>query len=149
MTPFSIALRPMKWQRCTTSTPGQPVSTMNAVICLRSRPFTTFAGVRAITTSSSATVPFVHQSFSPLRMNASPSSVGTAVVCRFAGSEPTSVSVSANADTAPAARRGKYFFFCSSVPNSFSGCGTPIDWCAERRAVSDPSTLDTRRIARV
>ena len=50
----------MKWQRCTTSTPGQSVSTMNAVIL--------FGPVRAITTISSAMVPLVHQSFSPFRM---------------------------------------------------------------------------------
>ena len=49
----------MKWQRRTTSTPGQSVSTMNAVIC--------FGPVRAITTISSAMVPLVHQSFSPFR----------------------------------------------------------------------------------
>ena len=48
----------MKWSRCTTSTPGQSVSTMNAVIF--------FGPVRAITTISSAMVPLVHQSFSPL-----------------------------------------------------------------------------------
>ena len=68
MTPFSIALSPMKWQRCTTSTPGQFVSTMNAVICFFGFPFTIASGVRAITTISSARVPLVHQSFSPLRM---------------------------------------------------------------------------------
>src|SRR6266705_2067210 len=55
-----------------------------------------------------------------------------------AGSEPTSPSVSANAEIAPAARRGRNFFFCSSVPNSLSGCGTPIDWCAESSATSAP-----------
>ena len=49
----------MKWSRCTTSTPGQSVSTMKAVIF--------FGPVRAITTISSAMVPLVHQSFSPLR----------------------------------------------------------------------------------
>ena len=58
MMPFSIALRPMKWSRCTTCTPGQSVSTMKAVIFL--------GPVRAITTISSAIVPLVHQSFSPL-----------------------------------------------------------------------------------
>ena len=58
MMPFSIALRPMKWSRWTTCTPGQFASTMNAVICL--------GPVRAITTKSSAMVPLVHQSFSPL-----------------------------------------------------------------------------------
>ena len=61
MTPFSIALSPMKWQRMTTSTPGEDVSTMNAVIFFVS-------GCRAMTTKSSAIVPLVHQSFSPLRM---------------------------------------------------------------------------------
>ena len=56
-----------------------------------------------------------------------PSGVRVAVVVMFAGSDPTSASVSANAEIAPFARRGKYFFFCSVVPNSLSGCGTPID----------------------
>ena len=37
----------------------------------------------------------------------------------FAGSEPASTSVSANAEIAPLASRGKYLRFCSSVPNSF------------------------------
>src|SRR6266849_10646875 len=60
----------MKWQRCSTFTPGQAVSTMNAVICRFSLPFTTLDGVRAITTSSSALVPLVHHSFSPLRIQA-------------------------------------------------------------------------------
>ena len=43
MTPFSIAFRPMKWQRITTSTPGHDRSTMNAEIFFVS-------GCRAITT---------------------------------------------------------------------------------------------------
>ena len=107
ITPFSIPFRPMNSHRRTTSTPGQSVSTMNAVICRRSRPLTIFEGVRAITTSSSATVPFVHHSFSPLRMKACPSSVGTALVSIAAGSEPTPASVSAKAEIAPLARRGK------------------------------------------
>ena len=47
---------------------------MNAVICLRSLPFTIFGGVFAITTSTPALIRFVHQSFSPLRMKAEPSS---------------------------------------------------------------------------
>jgi hypothetical protein len=60
-----------------------------------------------MTTSSSATVPLVHQSFSPLRMYAWPSSVGTAVVSIAAGSDPTFASVRANAEIAPRASRGK------------------------------------------
>ena len=115
----------MKWQRCTTSTPGQSVSTMNAVICFFSLPLTIFDGVRAITTSSSALVPLVHHSFSPFRTHVSSSRI--AVVSIAAGSEPTLSSVSAKAEIAPLARRGKYFFFCASLPNNFSGCGTPID----------------------
>ena len=60
---------------------------------------------------------------------------------RRAGSEPTTVSVSAKALTAPLAMRGKYFFLSSSEPKSLSGCGTPIDWWADRRAVRFASTL--------
>ena len=52
----------------------------------------------------------------------------------FAGSEPTDSSVSAKAETSPRAKRGRYFCFCSSVPKSLSGWGTPIDWWAERVA---------------
>src|SRR5437867_839076 len=73
----------------------------------------------------------------------------SAVVERFPGSDPTCGSVSANAETAPRARRGKYFFFCSFVPKSFSGCGSPIDWWAERRTVRLPSWLVTSFIASV
>ena len=65
----------------------------------------------------------------------------------FAGSEPASTSVSANAVIAPFARRGKNRCFCSSVPNSLSGCGNPIDWCAESSAVSEPSFDVTIAIA--
>ena len=60
MTAFASARRPMKWQRCSTLTPGQAVSTTNALI------FRVF-GSTAITTSSFASVPFVHQSFLPFR----------------------------------------------------------------------------------
>ena len=92
-------------------------------------------------------VPLVHHSFSPFKIQACPSSLGTAVVSIAAGSEPTFGSVKANADTAPLARRGKYFCFWASLPNILSGCGTPMDWCAESRAVSEPSTLETSSIA--
>ena len=43
--------------------------------------------------------------------------------------------------------RGKYFFFCSSVPNSLSGCGTPIDCDAESSATSEPHFDVTSSIA--
>ncbi len=102
MTPFASAFSPMNRQRYSTFTPGQSVSTTNALIFL-------VCGSRAITTSSSASVPSVHQSFSPFRMKSSPSR--RAVVERLAGSEPTCGSVSAKAEIAPAAQRGRYFFF--------------------------------------
>jgi hypothetical protein len=81
-------------------------------------------------------------------MKYSPSSLGVAVVFRLAGSDPASVSVSAKAEMAPRASRGKKRRFCSSVPNSLSGCGTPIDWAADSSAVSEPSfdvTIDMAR----
>ena len=105
-------------------------------------------GVRAITTISSAMVPLVHHSFSPSRRYAEPSGVGTAVVVMRAGSEPTSTSVSANAEMAPRASRGRYFCFCASVPNSLSGCGTPIDWCAESSVTRALDTEPHSDIAR-
>ena len=117
----------MKWQRCNTSTPGQSISTMNAVICSFDFPFTIFGGVLAMTTMTPAFVPLVHQSFSPLRMKCFPSGVGSAWVAIAAGSEPTSISVRANAEISPRATRGRYLRFCSSVPNRISGCGTPMD----------------------
>src|SRR2546426_4220634 len=97
----------MKWQRCAPSTPGHAVSTTKAVICRRSFPPANLDGVRAITTISSALVPLVHHSFSPFRIQDFPSSLGTAVVSIAAGSDPTPGSVSANAEIAPFARRGK------------------------------------------
>ena len=127
ITPFSIAFSPMNRDRCFTVTPGVFVSTMNAVICLRLFPSATLSGVRAMTTSSSARVPLVHHSFSPFSVQYVPSPLGVALVRMFAGSEPASVSVSANAEIAPFARRGKKRCFCSAEPNNFSGCGKPMD----------------------
>src|SRR5262249_9356 len=107
--------------------------TMNAVICFLDLPLTIFDGVRAMTIMTPALVPFVHQSFSPLSIKYFPSSVGSACVCMAAGSDPTPVSVSANAEISPLATRGRNFRFCSSVPNRINGCGTPMDWCREQR----------------
>ena len=59
MTPLASARRPMKRDRCSTVTPFQAVSTTKAEIL---RVF----GSTAITTSSFAMVPFVHQSLVPL-----------------------------------------------------------------------------------
>ena len=139
----------MKRDRCTISTPGALASTMKAVICFRGLPFTIASGVRAMTTSRSARVPLVHHSFSPLSVQCFPSSLKVALVRRFAGSEPASTSVSAKAEMAPLASRGKKRCFCSGVPNSLSGCGNPMDWLAESSAVSDPSLLVTIAMARV
>ena len=69
------------------------------------------------------------------------------MVLMAAGSLPTLFSVSANALMAPFASRGRYVFFCSGVPNSLSGCGTPIDCAADSRAVRLPSTLVTMPMA--
>src|SRR2546430_1175278 len=120
-----MAFRPMKWQRCSTFTPGHAVSTMNAVICRFSLPFTTLDGVRAITTSNSALVPLVHHSFSPFKSHAWPSGVGTAVVSSAAGSEPTPGPVRANAEIAPLARRGGELFLLGAGPAQLHRLGDP------------------------
>src|SRR3954451_21281399 len=99
----------MKWQRYVISNPGESTSTMNALICLRSLPFTMFGGVFAITTRTPALIRFVHQSFSPLRIHAVPSSERFAVRLMFAGSEPAFISVNANAEISFRDTRGKYF----------------------------------------
>ncbi len=66
-----------------------------------------------------------------------------------AGSEPTSGSVSRNAEIAPFAQRGRNSRFCASVPASLSGSGTPIDWWAESSAPMLGWTLPTRMSARL
>ncbi len=60
ITALARALRPMKWHRCSTLTPGHSVSTTKALI-FRVR------GSAAITTRSRAMVPLVHQSLVPFR----------------------------------------------------------------------------------
>ena len=42
-------------------------------------------------------------------------------------------------EIAPAAQRGRKRLFCSGVPKILSGCGTPIDWCADSSAETLPS----------
>ena len=79
----------MKWQRYVISSPGVSTSTMKAVICLRSRAFHHFRWrLRHDHEHAGFDQPLVHQSFSPLRMKAEPSSVGSARKLMFAGSEP-------------------------------------------------------------
>ena len=133
--PLAMPRSPMNVERRTRSTPGHAVSTTKHEICGIFLPFgSTLSGVRASTAISVVfgSVTFVHHCLSPFRMNALPSSVGVATVLMRAGSEPTSGSVSANAEISPCASRGRYLRFCSSVPNSRSGCGTPMLWCADR-----------------
>ena len=132
----------MKCSRVTTSTPGQFISTMNAVIVL--------GPVRAITTITSATVPLVHQSFSPLRIQWVPSSLSTG-----GGREAGRIAADAGlgererGDRALARAGAGTSASAPSVPKSLSGTGTPIDWLAETSAVRLPSTLVIIAIARV
>src|SRR5262249_30023000 len=65
-------------------------------------------GTRAITTSRSATTPFVVQSLTPFSTYSDPSSDGVAVVLSRAGAEPTSGSVSRNALTSPRPHRARH-----------------------------------------
>ena len=53
------------------------------------------------------------------------------MVDTLAGSDPTPGSVSANADSCEVLTFGNHSRFCSSEPNSNSGCANPIDWCAD------------------
>ena len=76
-------------------------------------------------------MPLVVHSLRPFRRYPEPSSVGVAVVDTRAGSEPTPGSVSANADRCVVQTFGSHSRFCSSEPNSRSGCASPIDWCAD------------------
>src|SRR5665213_13394 len=133
-----MARIPIKSQRDAYSIPGVPFSTMKAVICFFSRPFTILGGVRAMTTMTSATRPLVHQSLVPLIVQFLPSAEGTAGVEEPSGSDPALGSVKAKAEMAPFANRGKYFFFWASLPNSLRGWGTPIDWWAESQTAVEP-----------
>ena len=54
-----------------------------------------------------------------------------------AGSEPTSGSVSRNAETCVRATLGSHSRFCSSEPNMRRGSGRPMDWCALRSVASE------------
>ena len=66
ISPFSIPRSPMNSSRCSFSTPSHEFSTMKAL--MGRRDFPSGAGVRAMTTMTSATGALVHQSFSPFRM---------------------------------------------------------------------------------
>jgi hypothetical protein len=92
--------------------------------------------------------PLVVQSLTPFKTYSELSSDGVAAVFSLAGSEPTSGSVSRKALISPRAHRGRKSCFCSSVPNRASGCGTPIDWCADSRAAiageADPAMMSAR-----
>ena len=145
VSPFSRPRSPMNALRRSTVMPGAVPSTTNAVMPPRPPGC---CGTRAMTTSSSATTPFVVHSFTPSRRYAVPSSVSVAVLSMRAGSDPTSGSVSRNAEMAPAAHRGRKRSFCSGVPTSLTGSGTPIDWWAEIIAPSEGWTEPMRTRAR-
>ena len=104
VTPFSRPRRPMNAFRRSTVIPAAAASTTNAVIPPRCP---SPSGTRAITTSRSATTPFVVHSLTPLSTYSDPSADGVAVVVSLAGSEPTSGSVSKNALISPRAHRGR------------------------------------------
>ena len=123
----------MNWLRRSTVMPSAVPSTTNAVMPPR---WPSLLGTWAMTTRRSATTPLVVQSLTPLRTYSEPSADGSAVVASLAGSEPTSGSVSRNALISPRAQRGRYVVFCSGVPKRASGCGTPIDWCADSSAAT-------------
>ncbi len=111
--------------RCVTLRPLTSVGTMKAVIPPRCP---SLLGTIAMTMTTSATAPFVAHSLVPLMVYVDPSSDGVAVTESRAGSEPTSGSVSRKALMWVRATFGSHSFFCSSDPNSISGCGRPIDW---------------------
>ncbi len=77
-----------------------------------------------------------------------PSSVRVAVLPIRAGSDPTSGSVRRKAEIAPCAQRGRKRSFCSFVPTSLTGSGTPIDWWADNRAPREGWTEPTSMRAR-
>ena len=92
------------------------------------------SSVRAQTTATSATVPFVIHIFVPSRIQSSPSRL--AAVRMPLGLEPKSGSVRPKQPIAsPAAMRGSHSCFCSSEPNA---------WIAY--IASDPCTLTSERI---
>ena len=144
VTLFSSPRSPRKALRRSTVIPGESPSTTNAVIPPRCP---SDAGTCAMTTSSVANVPLVAHSLTPSSQY--PPCTGVAVHDIRAGSEPTSGSVSRNADTSPAASRGRYRCFCSAVPKSLSGCGTPMDWCADSSApmagFAEPTRVSARQ----
>ena len=116
----------MKWQRCSTFTPGHWVSTTKALI------FRVWGSI-AITTSSFASVPFVVQSLVPFRTKLWPSGV-----LYGGGRDPRGVGTHLGlgeregGDLALRAAR-QVSRFCCSLPNTRSGAGSPIDWCAEEQ----------------
>jgi hypothetical protein len=104
ITALASARRPMKCERRSTFTPGQEVSTTNALI--RRVP-----GCTAITTRSRRGCRWCTTASSRSGRRRSPSGVFSAVVLSRAGSEPTFGSVKAKAEISPLAQRGRYFFF--------------------------------------
>ena len=93
--------------------------------------------VRAKTTKTSPTEPWVMNVFEPLSTQRSP--FRTAVVFMPAASEPLPGSVSAQAPKAsPVASRGRYFRFWASEPKSLR-CEVPRPLCEAMVRASEPS----------
>jgi hypothetical protein len=99
------------------------------------------SSVRAHTTATSATPPFVIHIFVPLRIQSLPSR--RARVRMLAGSDPKSGSVSPKQPIAsPAAIRGSHCCLCSSEPNFQIGniASEPCTDTSERRPLSPASS---------
>jgi hypothetical protein len=114
--------------------PFVPCSTTNAVMPFC---FDTSGFVRASTTQKPPTLPCVMNIFVPLMIQSSPSRL--AVVRSPAESLPLPGSVRAHAAShSPRAAFGRYFFFCSSLPNA-STCPVPSPLCDATVSASGPS----------
>src|SRR5262249_38673190 len=107
----SLARMPSLFSFLPPANPLVPLSTTNAVALS----FVLGSPVRAITTATLPLIPCVIQHLVPFRIQWSPSF--TAVVFILAASLPVLGSVSPQAPNhSPDASKGKYFFFCSSLP---------------------------------
>src|SRR5690606_22897414 len=115
--------------------PGVPRSTMKAVELF----FDRGSPVRVITTAISPLMPCVIQFFVPLITHSLPSFFATHFI--LPASLPVLGSVRPHAAShSPDASRGKYFFFCASLPKARI-CPVPRELCAARLRPTEPHTL--------
>ena len=141
VTPFSMPRRPMKALRFSTVMPGESASTTNAVMppLWPSR-----VGHPGHDDEQVGDDAVGRPQLDAVEHVVVAVAVGVAVVASRAGSEPTSGSVSRNALMAPRGAAGQERR--PSAPRcrtSFSGCGTPIDWCADSSAPTRGCTEPT------